>query len=257
MEQKNRLGIVKTPLIPLRKEADECSEMTSQFLYGELFHIIEEIEKWLLVRNMADDYIGWIDKKMAVQLTLSEWEKLDAEKCYKVAVSHTYFSTIKTAEKMLLPGGSVLRESEKNSVNNLHLLEATSDIPFNTEQLITLAKQYINAPYLWGGKSIFGIDCSGLTQVVFSTFNIPLKRDASEQALQGKLIPTLEKSKAGDLAFFENEGGKIIHVGILLSSSSILHASGSVKIEEIDSKGILCANTNTYSHRLSVIKRHC
>jgi len=125
----------------------------------------------------------------------------------------------------------------------------------NSQNLIPLALQYLNAPYLWGGKSILGIDCSGLVQVVFAMSGIQLNRDASEQVESGQAIDSLSETKPGDLAFFENSNGKIIHVGILLNSHQIIHASGWVKVEAIDSTGIVSAQTGEYTHKLRAIKR--
>jgi cell wall-associated NlpC family hydrolase len=118
-----------------------------------------------------------------------------------------------------------------------------------------LTYKFLNIPYLWGGKTMFGLDCSGFTQTVFKFLNVPLLRDAYQQATQGEAVGFLEETKTGDLAFFDNEEGRITHVGILLNASEIIHASGKVRIDKIDHEGILQSETFQRTHHLRVIKR--
>ncbi|MGE3825539.1 MAG: C40 family peptidase, partial [Bacteroidia bacterium] len=117
------------------------------------------------------------------------------------------------------------------------------------------ATVFLNAPYLWGGRSVFGIDCSGFTQVVFKMAGIQLKRDAYQQAEQGITLSFVEEAQTGDLAFFDNEEGKIVHTGIVLSQGKIIHASGKVRIDKLDHQGIYNHDTKKYSHKLRLIKR--
>ena len=122
-------------------------------------------------------------------------------------------------------------------------------------ELINTAYMYLNAPYLWGGKTLFGIDCSGFTQMVYKLNGYKLLRDASQQASQGEVLSFIEESEPGDLAFFDNEEGKIIHVGIMLENNYIIHASGKVRIDRLDHLGIYNAELNRHTHRLRVIKK--
>ncbi|MFL5753049.1 MAG: C40 family peptidase, partial [Bacteroidia bacterium] len=133
----------------------------------------------------------------------------------------------------------------------------TSDpaIPKNTKDIVGLACQFLNAPYLWGGRSIMGIDCSGFTQLVYKLNGYKLPRDAYQQAELGTPLSFVEEAEAGDLAFFDNEEGRITHVGIVLSDQRIIHASGKVRIDKFDHYGIFHSDRRKYSHLLRVIKR--
>jgi len=254
-------GIVNLPLVPLRESDSERSEMTSQLLFGECVEILETREHWLLLRNHSDNYVGWADKKMIRILKKQEEQQLSVSKSYCVSYPLMKGEDRATGETLILPGGSKLIgfngtemkvDDKRFQFDPVHL---TAIDKKNSNHLIELAKQYLNAPYLWGGKTIMGIDCSGLVQVIFSICGIQLPRDASQQVEYGKVIDFLSEVKAGDLAFFENTEGKIIHVGILLNSHQIIHASGWVKIETIDSQGIISGQTGEYSHNLRVVKR--
>jgi hypothetical protein len=254
-------AIINLPLVPLRESDNEQSELFSQLLFGETVEIIETRERWLFVRNQTDNYKGWVDRKMVHFLALSEEDRLAHEIRSVVRVPVLVCYKTASKEKMYLPGGSILHTDNdgKCTIGHDILTFSSSDLKPDGEitgqKLIETAFQYLNAPYLWGGKSIMGIDCSGLVQVVFSICGMQLQRDASEQAEEGEDIYDLSESKAGDLAFFENSEGKIIHVGILLNPHQLIHASGRVKIETLDSKGIISGQTKEYTHKLKVIKR--
>lgn len=254
-------GIITLPLVPLRESESECSEMCSQLLFGERVEILESADRWLFVGNLKDTYKGWADRKMIQILSSEEEQRLAKAPSYCVSVPLLLCDKTISNEKMFLPGGSLLpgydhgrctigNEIYQISIPfNLHLRETTA------EKIVNLALQYLNAPYLWGGKSLFGIDCSGLVQVVFAMCNIQLSRNASQQVDSGRVIDFLFEAQAGDLAFFENAEGKIIHVGILLNTHQIIHASGWVKIDSIDSQGIISTQTGEYTHTLRVVKR--
>jgi len=254
-------GIVILPLVPLRESNSEISEMYTQLLFGELVEVKEINERWIFVRNHTDDYTGWVDRKMIRVLSADEEKELLSAKMYCVTVPFLLCDKTISEEKMFLPGGSLL-PALKNGRSEIGNEIYQISIPFNTrlkeilsEQIVNYALQYMNAPYLWGGKSIMGIDCSGLVQVVYAMCNIRLPRDASQQVESGRVIDFLFEAEAGDLAFFENAEGKIVHVGILLNIHQVIHASGWVKIETIDSQGIISSQNGEYTHTLRVIKR--
>ena len=254
-------GIITLPLVPLRVSDSEQSEMSSQLLFGERIEIIEANERWYFIRNLTDNYTGWADKKMIQLLSEDEFQCFEKEPSYCIKVPLIQCDMINTNQKIFLPGGSLMPAYSQgrciidNEIYQISLPVNSHPRDTSPERIVNLAMQYLNAPYLWGGKSILGIDCSGFMQVIFGMMGIKLSRDASQQVESGRVIDFLFEAVAGDLAFFENTEGKIIHVGLLLSSHSIIHASGSVKIESIDSQGIISSKTGEYTHNLRVIKR--
>ncbi|NDP22429.1 MAG: C40 family peptidase [Paludibacter sp.] len=254
-------GIVTLPLVPLRQNDNERSEMISQLLFGELVEIHEIRDRWLFVCNLTDNYKGWVDRKMINVIEAEELNSLLKSQAFHIYVPLSVCKKTSSNETMFLPGGSKLFTIADNEcvIADENFKVDTSDIlmsnDINAKQIIQLATQFLNAPYLWGGKSVLGIDCSGLVQVVFSICGIQLPRDADQQVNEGEDVASLSKAQTGDLAFFENAEGKIIHVGILLNSKQIIHASGWVKIENIDQQGIISNKTGEYTHKLKWIKR--
>jgi len=254
-------GIIIIPLVPLRESESERSEMYTQLLFGERVEILEVHERWLFVRNLADNYTGWADRKMILVLSPDEEQRLAHVSSYCVAVPLLLCDKTISNEKMFLPGGSLLpayghgRFTIGNEVYQISIPSNSNIRETLSERLVNLALQYLNAPYLWGGKSIFGIDCSGFVQVLFCICGIQIPRDASQQVEYGRVIDFILEAQAGDLAYFENQEGDIIHVGLLINDHQIIHASGWVKIESIDSQGIISSQTGKYTHTLRVIKR--
>jgi gamma-D-glutamyl-L-lysine dipeptidyl-peptidase len=127
---------------------------------------------------------------------------------------------------------------------------------FNAENINDVASQYLDVSYLWGGKSLSGIDCSGFCQQVFKQFGIKLPRDAYQQAELGEVVGFLQEVECGDLAFFDNEEGRITHVGMMLNIHEIIHSSGKVRIDKIDHQGIINSETGARTHKLRIIKRY-
>ena len=246
------------PIIPLRKEADDRSEMVSQVLFGEYFTILETTDKWLYVQLQADSYTGWIDRKQATPVSQEDWDLFHHTETVRAT---RVINKIKAPDgDFYIPLGAVLPYLEgqnfRIATTTFYLQNPIQKITFSEADFNKVVLQFLNTPYLWGGKSVFGIDCSGFTQVVFSIFGISLLRDAKQQATQGVLVPFLEQAQTGDLAFFENTEGIITHVGIMLSQTDIIHAHGKVRIDTLDQQGIYNKEYQKYTHKLRMVKRY-
>ena len=226
---------ISVPAAPLRSSANARAEMVTQGLYGQSLNVIEEDGNWVKVRLTDDHYEGWTDRKLIRTKHGHQFERLITGAIEQHSIQ---------GQSLWLPAGAFLPLPEKERVK-LSLKEA--------------ALQFLGAPYLWGGKTILGIDCSGLTQVAALIAGMNIPRDAYQQAEIGEEVPFVELCEEGDLAFFDNEEGTIIHVGILLSNEkgkwSILHASGEVRIDHFDHQGIFREDAGKYTHKLRIIRR--
>ncbi len=255
------LGLINLSLVPLRAKASDASEMTSQLLFGDCLEILDKTDKWAYVRTFFDAYEGWIDYKQFIQIDADTFTKFNSSKSVLgLSIQHPIIN-LSTRETIYLVAGSSLpdiREGEFQINDTRYQLQSSIISPnpqkFASE-IIATAKFYLNSPYLWGGRSPFGIDCSGFSQLVFKQFGFRLKRDTYLQAEQGVSINFLEEAKAGDLVFFDNEHGRINHVGIMMNSAQIIHASGKVRIDSIDSQGIFNEELKRHTHKLRIIKR--
>ena len=244
-------GICNLSLVPLRFEASDKSELVSQMLYGEHFKVLEQRKNWSKIRLAFDKYEGWIDNKQYVEVTKEGYEAINNS---KPKYSTDLVEFIEDENNQLHP---ILLGS---SINSLKFLKHTHDGSTIAEvmpkgNLIKTASLYLNSPYLWGGKTPFGIDCSGLTQMVYKINGHKLYRDASQQATQGEVLSFIEESEPGDLAFFDNVDGEIIHVGIIMENNYIIHAHGKVRIDRLDQSGIYNIDQNKHTHKLRVIKK--
>jgi hypothetical protein len=235
---------VHVAIAPIRKEPSDRSEMVSQGLMGEELSILERQEKWTMVRMWIDGYEGWIDNKQFE-------ESNDVEQLTELTAPITRCVST-DGSSLWLPAAAGIPASWKIESTQIQLETGLNGVALS-------ANQFLNAPYLWGGRTILGIDCSGLTQLVFRLNGISIPRDAYQQAEMGATISFIEEAHTGDLAFFDNAEGRIVHVGIVLRSEDgqvqIIHASGKVRVDALDHQGVFNRETRSYTHKLRIIKR--
>lgn len=254
-------GITLLSLVPCRKEPSNLSEMVSQLLFGETYSVTEENEDWVKIKNAADNYESWINKKQHSPLSeiffkkINENEKFCNGDLVQVIKNKSNNNNIAVTIGANLP----LLKNNEMVFDNYHFAFDGSAINLKDKKdagkIIQTAYMFLNSPYLWGGKSPFGIDCSGFTQLAYKLNGYMLPRDASQQVELGFPLSFVEESEPGDLAFFDNEEGNIVHVGILIDNNTIIHASGQVRIDKFDHYGIFHSERKKYSHHLRVIKR--
>ena len=235
----------------MRSEPSHQSELVSQLLYGDCFKITSKKKGWLQITALADQYCGWIDEKQAKSIS-----KSDAE---KITIKTPLYST-RLVDYIETPDGELTALVLGSNIGACKWLGHQYDGPtqpkkMDKSNLLKTASLYLNAPYLWGGKTPMGIDCSGLTQMTYRINGLSIPRDASLQAQLGETLSFIDESEAGDLAFFDDAEGKIIHVGLLLENHYILHAHGKVRIDRIDQTGIYNTETQQHSHKLRIIKK--
>jgi len=255
-------GITPLAFIPVREEPGHASEMKSQLLFGEIFEVLETgPDNWILIQNEYDGYRGWIIHHPSWILGGESAETLSGSKIHITNEWLTLLKKMSDGETIFIPAGSTLYLDPKDSMRAFcgdwyELENACRTLSGDhARDLQTLAAEFLNIPYLWGGKSSFGTDCSGLVQTLFRIMGIRCGRDTSEQHREGYTVNLLAESKPGDLVFFDDTQGEINHVGVLLDPGNIFHAAGSARIDPIDHQGIYDVSGNTYSHKLRLIKR--
>jgi hypothetical protein len=232
--------------------------MISQVLFGESFTIIEKEKHWSKIKISFDNYEGYIDNKQFVTISEDEFYKIEqyntiysAEIIDFISTDQNDFYTIPLGSKLPFYSNKAFGFNFKkfNFEGNVF----SGQLPKN--EIIQKAFIFLNTPFLWGGKTPFGIDCSGFTQMVYKLCGYKLYRDANQQAKQGEVLSFIEESEPGDLAFFDNEEGEIVHVGIILKDYNIIHAYGKVRVDTLDHSGIFNSDLQTHTHKLRVIKK--
>jgi len=249
-------GICNLSIVPIYLEPSHKSEMVSQLLFGEHFQIIEQKDNWINIKIVFDKYQGWIEQKQFQSISETDFHLLSSKRTILNADLVEYISG-KNNVLFSIPLGASLTFLDIPRIN-------TSKFTFEGSQtygqkpkpeILKTAFMYLNTPYLWGGKTPFGTDCSGFTQMVYKLCGYPILRDASQQATQGEVLTFIEEAEAGDLAFFDNENGEITHVGILMNNNYIVHAHGKVRVDKLDHFGIMNTETNKHTHKLRIIRK--
>lgn len=245
--------------VPLRSEPSDRSEMVNQILFGEHITVLDTQKNWSRIRLSHDDYEGWMDSKQIYPITVDQYERFTQS---SPTLSSELVDMISDgSNRALFPiwlGSSLPLFTDGQFQLGGDRYRFQGEVitgPQQKELLVENAFMYLHTPYLWGGRTPFGIDCSGFTQMVYRLNGIFIPRDASQQAELGQIHSFLEECEPGDLAFFDNEEGNIIHVGILLGDNKIIHASGRVRVDRIDQQGIFNVDTGRHSHRLRLLKR--
>lgn len=234
--------------------------MISQILFGEVYIVLDKTENWLKIKTVYDEYQGWISLNMHSPIN-EDFFYFYIREPKKTTTNLALISDTKGFEAQYIPHGSTLPAFDEKSLSfklgdKTYRIYDKKSVGFEeTNTFSSISLRFLNAPYLWGGKSIFGIDCSGFTQVVYKIMGIKLLRDAYQQFSQGEFITEFKEIKAGDLAFFGKSVSQITHVGIILDATKIIHASGKVKINNWDEIGIYDSANKEYTHKLVGIKR--
>ena len=237
-------GICHLSIIPVRKNSTSKSELISQLIYGELFEVIEKKEKWFYIESIDDKYCGWIN--------YSQFKEISKQDFKKVKKTESKLLNNISAEIEIENGNMSITIGSKVS-SAFILNHKLKQEEYSKNSIIENSLKFLNSPYLWGGRTPYGIDCSGFSQQVYKLNGFQLPRDASQQALQGKEVK-LEKAKPGDLAFFGEK--KITHVGIIIDSNKIVHAFGCVRIDYLNEKGIINSTSKKITHYLKKINTY-
>jgi hypothetical protein len=253
-------GVCRLSVVPVRAETSDKAEQVTQLLFGDHYEVLEPANdrRWLKIKINFDQYEGWIDVKQHHAISKEYYEYLNQAE-FKITTDVTSSILYNKSRQIILMGSMI-------PISSSELFKMEEQFAFigeaknvgqkrEFEFLRTTAIKYLNSPYLWGGKSTFGVDCSGFTQMVFKICGYRLLRDSPQQAVQGKPVSTFSESKPGDLAFFTGNDGKINHVGILLEQDKIMHASGRVRVDPVNEEGILNQETKMYTHQFSSLRR--
>lgn len=259
-KQPLKHGVALVTAIPLRLEPSEKSEMVSQVLFGETYEILKERKGWYLVRCHFDGYEGYLSPSSVDLIPERLFSRIQASQTYvSKAVTQTVLFSGSRDGVLVTAGASIPGFNGKFRFRVGPYVMRFKGRPLklalkSRTNLVDFARQFIHAPYLWGGRTPFGFDCSGFTQVVYKSFGLAIPRDASAQVREGEVVNWVNEGKPGDLAFFQNPEGAIVHVGILAGNGQILHCSGRVRLDYIDHEGIIHSQSRRYTHHLRVIK---
>lgn len=257
-------GICLNSIASIREEASHKSQLVTQMLFGDLFEVLEIQDSWLLVKMLYDGYEGWVSENQATLISEADYNEITEKPVIISGDIIQVLTNISTGNSFLVSAGSTMYgvNPEKFSIlkdeyrynGNLSILDNSAS------QAVNNAMLFLNSPYLWGGRTSLGVDCSALIQIAFKMCGIKIPRDSYQQVDEGFPIHLINEAQAGDLCFFDDfkddeEENKITHVGMLIDEHHIIHAHGKVRIDLIDHNGIFSKDKNKYTHRLRLIKR--
>jgi hypothetical protein len=253
------VGICKLSLVPVRREPADRSEQLTQLIFGECYEVLQTQDKWLQIRTVADDYQGWMDVKQHTPVSdayYQEWATVEHPRSMDIVQTVSGADVvipIMLGSRLPFFDGINIRVGDEKMVYNGRATNPA--LPYRENFLQKMALLFLKAPYVWGGKSVFGLDCSGFVQQVYGLCGYSLLRDAYQQVVHGQEVHFVTQTRPGDVAFFDNEEGRIVHVGIVLEDQQIIHASGEVRIDQLDHHGIYNRELKRYTHKLRIIKR--
>lgn len=260
-------GICALSAVPVRAEPTDKAELVTQLIFGECYTVLLTQGNWYQIRLAADQYVGWIDFKQHMSVTaeyFTAWNEQDHPRSLDVVqmvsdahtrIPVTLGSRLPFFDGMMLRLGSQQLFYNGAATNPLNGHGPGGPVDKRLALVQKMGQVYLKSPYVWGGKSLFGLDCSGLMQQLYGLIGVQLPRDARQQIDHGQTVHFVSQTRPGDLAFFDNADGAIVHVGIMLDDQQILHASGEVRIDPLDHNGIYHRQRQKYSHKLRLIKR--
>lgn len=234
-------GICELSVAPMRREMSHESELVSELLFNDIYEIVEDNGDWLKIRTLYDSYEGFLRKLQHTEISEGRLSELLSKEKYIVN------EPVYTYSNKVLSFGSEIFEMCDGAVPLRN--------SYDPKVMVECAIKLLDTPYRWGGKSVMGIDCSAFVQLCAKVAGYKLPRDASQQFKCGSVVSNLSEAKSGDIAFFKNENERITHVGILLSNDKIIHASGKVRIDSLDSKGIYNKEFKCYTHEIATLVR--
>lgn len=244
----------------IRNSASHKSELLSQILFGELVEILEEKGlRWAKIHSIEDDIVGWTARNELTIITDKQLEQYQQDfafvfDLFQPAMDGSYFVPLTFGARLPLFDGMSCAIDKKSFTYSGQAL-SSSQLKQDRAMVQKIALKLLNVPYLWGGRSVLGMDGPAFTQLVYRMCNIKLPRQVDLQINKGEGVSFVELAQVGDIAFFENFKGKIVHCGVVLPDNKVIHAHGKVRIDTLDHYGIQNKAEGRYSHRLRIIKR--